>query len=534
MIKLIFIPLLLITLLGAQKIDLGEVSDREFFEKKALKRLYLLHHNDRLWRDEKQIVQLFDLINNPYLNYKAKPFHKEEIERLRQKDALSENEVVVLDILLSDSYLALMRFVRDGDMDWASFLKDLTQLKERKDIEAHWELNKPLVKDIVSLCYKAITKERMAQIDGLLPQDERYMRLIDQYRYYRDINTTTLQPFVYYEDKKLGDKDPRRNYNIRNIKKRMAQSGYLEEQKDYDRKFDAALEQAVKKLQRKYVVEESGVFDATVAYYLLHDVPTSLEKLELNIERLKRIKDQSSLDEYVLVNIPFFRLKHYQDNALLQELKVVLGRADRPTPIFSDKIETIVLNPFWNIPESLVKKDILTAMRSNPNYLKENNIRVFSNEKEVHLDAKKFNYKKYAKSKAHVPYRFVQSPGSENPLGRIKFLFPNQYYVYLHDTDSKALFDQKYRLFSSGCIRLQNPFEFLDNFIQYTPYTKEKLYRILESGKNRHIRLKKDIPITIEYISADIDGSGELILAKDLYKYDRLQVKHIRNDSAPF
>ncbi len=140
---------------------------------------------------------------------------------------------------------------------------------------------------------------------------------------------------------------------------------------------------------------------------------------------------------------------------------VVVGRIDRPTPLFSDEIRFMVLNPTWTIPDNLIKRDLIHVLRENPMYLKENNIHAFRGNNEVQVTQEMLD--PYEKSERKVPYRFVQYPGDNNALGRVKFMFPNKYDVYLHDTDNKSLLERRYKIYSSGCVRLEKPFDLVSS-----------------------------------------------------------------------
>jgi len=204
---------------------------------------------------------------------------------------------------------------------------------------------------------------------------------------------------------------------------------------------------------------------------------------------------------------------------------VVVGRIDRPTPIFDSKMTYMVLNPTWTIPDNLVRRDLIPMLKKNPDYLRQHDIHIFTSYKpnapEVELDYEKLF--SYEHDQRQIPYRFVQFPSDSNALGRVKFMFPNKYSVYLHDTDNKKLFGYRYRVFSSGCMRVEKPMDFMELLLNYAAgnYTPEKIREILASNRPTTIRLKKPIPVHIVYFTVR-RADGKDYFFYDIYLHDKI------------
>jgi len=181
----------------------------------------------------------------------------------------------------------------------------------------------------------------------------------------------------------------------------------------------------------------------------------------------------------------------------------------------------MVLNPTWTVTNNLVKRDLIPVLKKNPNYLEENNIHVFSGKKEVEVDYEKLE--PFIDSDKNVPYRFVQYPGDNNALGRVKFMFPNKYAVYLHDTDNKTLLDRRYKLYSSGCMRVDNPFGLLNILLKNVKgsYNQSKIDQILETNKPKTIKLNKSVPVHILYFTV-YEEDGLAYFKNDIYSYDKI------------
>jgi murein L,D-transpeptidase YcbB/YkuD len=200
---------------------------------------------------------------------------------------------------------------------------------------------------------------------------------------------------------------------------------------------------------------------------------------------------------------------------------IVVGRIDRPTPIFHDKIEYMVINPTWTIPDNLIKRDLIHVLRENPMYLEENNIHVFRGNKEINITQEILDPYEY--NKKRVPYRFVQFSGDNNALGRIKFIFPNKYAVYLHDTDNKSLLTRRYKVYSSGCMRVEKPFDLMDLLLDHAKgnYSRSDIENIIQTNKPKTIRLRRFIPVHILYFTV-YEEDGLAYFKHDIYLYDKI------------
>ena len=202
------------------------------------------------------------------------------------------------------------------------------------------------------------------------------------------------------------------------------------------------------------------------------------------------------------------------------KMGLIVGRIDRPTPLFQSRVSYMVLNPTWTIPDNLIKRDLIHVLRENPSYLEENNIHVFSGNKEIQIRQEQLD--PYEDSKKRVPYRFVQFPSENNALGRVKFMFPNKYAVYLHDTDNKTLFSRRYKVYSSGCMRVEEPFKLMHTLLVHTSgYSYNDLEEIFRSNKPKTIKLKQSIPVHILYFTVYTED-GLAYFKHDIYLYDKI------------
>jgi len=252
---------------------------------------------------------------------------------------------------------------------------------------------------------------------------------------------------------------------------------------------------------------------------------TIFYKLRLNIERVKLLKPNVG-SNYALINIPEFKVRIIEDGQTSIAMKVVVGKHHMQTPVFGEDLQYIVLNPQWNVPDSIARNEIIPKALRNPNYLRAHRMEIHRdfNLNSPKLSLSDFNASAYVGGKGYVPFKFIEVPSKKNGLGRVKFLFPNHYSVYMHDTQSKYLFNRKVRMYSHGCIRLQKPNEMLKYIItHYTDTPWEKAVQMYDSLKTHYIHLTKRLPVHTAYFTIYIDDDGVIQEFKDIYDFDKLQ-----------
>ena len=213
------------------------------------------------------------------------------------------------------------------------------------------------------------------------------------------------------------------------------------------------------------------------------------------MERCKWLPNETDQD-HIIVNIPDFTLEAFRKDSLVFQCNVVVGKETNKTMIFKGDMKYIVFSPFWNVPESIIKKEIIPAIKKNPNFLSINKME-------------------------WVDGQLRQHPGPENSLGFVKFLFPNIYNIYLHDTPSKVLFKLEKRAFSHGCIRISETMKMIKFLLADDPnWNEQRIEEALHSGREKYVVLKKSIPVYIIYLTSFVDGKGLLNFRRDIYERD--------------
>jgi murein L,D-transpeptidase YcbB/YkuD len=244
--------------------------------------------------------------------------------------------------------------------------------------------------------------------------------------------------------------------------------------------------------------------------------------LALNLERWRWMPDDLG-DRHIMVNIPSFHLVAREGGQTALEMRVVVGTPGTKTPIFSAMMATTVFSPYWNVPESIVEGETAPAAARDPGFLKRNNMEVLrvTRSGATAVDPSSVDWDDPEELKALA---FRQKPGAGNALGHVKFLFPNPYDVYLHDTPADALFARQGRALSHGCVRVEQPEALARWVLRDSPeWTDEKIREAMHAGDEQHVKLKQQIPVHIVYFTAWADDAGTVRVVPDVYGYDATQ-----------
>jgi L,D-transpeptidase YcbB len=269
--------------------------------------------------------------------------------------------------------------------------------------------------------------------------------------------------------------------------------------------YDSILLTAVKRFQKRHGMKEDGIAGGGMVRELNVPVQKRIEKIIVNMER-NRWLPTDVRGRYLAVNIPEFVLHAYNDDSLLWNMNVVVGRDVNKTVIFAGTINQIVFSPYWNVTANILKKEILPGIQKNPAYLETHHMEKFGD-------------------------GVRQKPGPWNSLGGVKFLFPNSHNIYLHDTPSKSLFQESKRAFSHGCIRVAEPKNLAMYMLRDDPtWTEERITKAMASGKEQYVAVKNPMPVYITYFTAWVDRQGDLNFREDIYNRDsqlsNLLMKH--------
>jgi L,D-transpeptidase YcbB len=284
-----------------------------------------------------------------------------------------------------------------------------------------------------------------------------------------------------------------------------------------DDRFDTALADAVRRFQEEHGIEPDGKAGATTLAELNLPVEQRMRQVELNLERWRWIPRRLG-NPHVFVNIPGFDLGLVRDGVQVWHTRIVVGKAFTPTPVFSDQIVAVVINPPWNVPESIALGEYLPELRDDPKAFARRGLRLFEGPEGNPREVDPATVKWRALDKGQFPYHLRQDPGPENALGRLKFDLTNEYRIYLHDTPTRSLFGQADRDLSHGCIRVETPLDLARQLLGES--SQEVLQKALGQALERHLAVKPPVPIHILYLTAWVDETGALRFSPDVYGFD--------------
>jgi murein L,D-transpeptidase YcbB/YkuD len=257
-------------------------------------------------------------------------------------------------------------------------------------------------------------------------------------------------------------------------------------------------------------------------------VEMRIDQIRVNLERIRWVLHED-LDTFVFVNIPGFKVYYVRNEKLAWTRRAQVGKLYRQTPVFKADMTYLEFNPTWTVPPTILAKDILPAVRKDPGYLKKRNIRVIDGKGKV-VNPKSINWSKYTGK--NFPYQLRQDPGPSNALGLVKFMFPNKHLVYLHDTPSKNLFDREARAFSSGCVRIEDPFEFAQLLLG-KEWDAKRIDGIIKSKKTTKVNLAKPVPVILFYLTALPEFDGGFHFRNDVYSRDEAVLEDLNATFKP-
>lgn len=428
------------------------------------------------------------------------------IEQLMFREIDDPQQLAQLDLLLTDAFIHYSRNVRSGRLD-------------PRRIGGDWFIP-PTPFEAPLLLPEALTQKNLAEVlAGLPPPHEGYRRLRAKLRQYRAVAAAGgWQPVADGAILRLGVRETR----VVQLRRRLILSEDLAlGTTDEPELFDATLRRAVQRFQRRHGLQADGSVGAGTLAALNVPVEQRIRQIEANMERWRWLPRQMG-PRYILVNMAGYELQVIEDGKSVLNMRVIVGRDYRQTPVFASAMTSLVLNPYWYVPRTIFRDDILPRLRRDPGQLAQLGMRVFSslNGNGSEVDPATLDWS--AVDGDSFAYTLRQDPGAHNALGRIKFLLPNSYGIFLHDTSDRRLFSQAARAFSSGCIRLEDPVALARYVLaDEEHWNRAALEKTIAQGKPLGLNLPEPIPVYLAYWTAWVDDAGVLQLRDDIYGRDR-------------
>jgi L,D-transpeptidase YcbB len=412
--------------------------------------------------------------------------------------------LVELDMLLTDAFLLLAAHFSGGkvsptavDIEWHALSPDL---------------------DLVATLEQALRDDRVGPaLRDLLPPQPEYARLreaLARYRgYVAGVEWPVLPPVLRIRPGDHGEL-------VALLRTRLIATKDLGGWHRHEEpRYDEAVEAAVRRFQARHGLEETGTADMETLDALNVSAAQRLRQIAVAMERWRWLPHDLG-ERHVMVNLANFRMDLVEDGEVMLSMRAVVGAPYRRTPVFSGTMTHLVFNPHWNVPRSLAVEEVLQRAREDRDYLTRERIRVFqgAGSAQRELDPRQIDW--VAVPDDRMPYSFRQDPGPWNNLGQVKFMFPNEFHVYLHDTPVRDRFERMDRAFSAGCIRLENPLELAEHLLSDDRWTRRRIDQVLARGTEATVHLRRPLPVHLLYWTAWVDESGAIHFRRDVYERD--------------
>ena len=480
--------------------------------------IYERNDFEPLWQDPKNVEDLvvdIGSIEEDGLN--PEDYHLSDILvsrlRLDQDGGGDANLLADLDLLLTDSLIRLCYHLNFGKVD-------------PEGMHPNWNMGRQVNADrdpVGALLRRLRTATLSKGLENIRPRYDRYRLLKTALRQYRAMQEAGgWRPVPDGPTLKPGMIDPR----VVDLRRRLAASGDYGSRLSLSTYYDEGLVAAVKRFQRRHHLEEDGKVGSHTLASLNVPVKKKIDQIRVNLERARWVLHKLP-PEYLWVDIAGFEVLYFSNGAVRWSSRIMVGKPYRHTPVFKSKIEYIVFNPTWTVPPTILKEDILPKLKQGPDYLYEKKIEVIDRDGS-RVDPATVDWSRYSTG---IPFTFRQAPGPHNALGRMKFILPNRYYIFMHDTPSRSLFEKQERAISSGCIRVEKYFELAQILLgDHADWTAEKIREVIDSEETQRVNLARKMPVILMYSTVSVAENGEVFFKKDVYGRDRPLLDALNED----
>jgi murein L,D-transpeptidase YcbB/YkuD len=459
------------------------------------------------WTNRATAQQLLKAIADSYADgLDPNDYHASILQSLAvETDAadVTPTELAQFDILLTEALMRLSYHLTFGKVDPESF-------------DAQWNYSRTLPAIDVNATIDAIIASGAvyARLDSMRPTHKQYQRIKIELARYRALATNHEVSIPAGPSLRLGDSDLR----MLALRARLKLTGELLTAAPLDSThFDVDVESAVKLFQQRMGLTADGIAGKTTLQELNVPIATRIRQLRVSLDR-GRVLLHDLPNEFVAVNVAGYSIALIRGDEVVWTARAQVGKTYRQTPIFRSTITYLVLNPTWTVPPGIIEKDILPDARRNTDAFSRRGLKVLDRSgREVNPATVDWSHFKTG----HIPYTLRQDPGPTNALGRVKFMFPNSYQVYLHDTPSKGLFERDNRSFSSGCVRVERALELAGLLLQgQSGWDQAAITRTIERGELQNVTLSRKIPVLLTYWTAWVDGQDRVNFRHDIYGQD--------------
>ena len=471
------------------------------------------HPADYLWVDKQQLTDqathaLEFIADAASHGLNPNDYHHDLLQQLEPE--LNESDAHLFDLILSDGLLKLIRDMSVGRLDPGV-------------VDPKWSIPRASFNATAFLQHALSTNNFKASLSSLIPVSQQYLQLkAAAERYQHHIKLGGWQKIPATPTLRIGDE----HINISAIRDRLSfDDASINRTRPSKRNYyDKELEQVIKQFQRRHSLDADGIIGPATLRAMNVSAIERLQQININLERLRWLPNDLG-DRYIMVNLANYRLTAIEDDQVKLNMRVIVGKTKRSTPSFSSQMTHIVLNPKWYVPNKLARKDLLPRQQASSGYFERYNFRVFNYEDGIKTEINPNSVDWKALSEHDFPYSLVQDPGKKNALGQLKFILPNPWKIYLHDTPSKSLFNKNQRNFSSGCIRVEDPLA-LAGFSLGRNNMQHPLLDIISSNENYSAKLEQPLSVYAIYATVWLN-ENEVMFSPDSYQRDQIMAKYL-------
>jgi murein L,D-transpeptidase YcbB/YkuD len=470
----------------------------------VLPALYERRDYTLLWNNPQAVSQLIKVLEHVDEDgLSSSDYHLPIILALKENHTDKNSATIAdLDLLMTDALIRLGYHLLVGKVDVEA-------------LDAHWNMTKTIGNlDTVLSLAEAIESAQIPELmEQLRPNHPYYETLRQGLARYRSIRDQGGWPEVPPGSAlKPGMTDPR----ILLVRSRLNVTGELDYADVTSDTYDEALVMAVKRFQENHGLTPDGIVGPATLAAMNVPIQARIDQIKVNLERARWVL-HDLLDEFVLTDIAGFEVSYNRGGKTIWSAKAQVGKPYRKTPVFKDQISYLEINPTWTVPPTILRNDILPKLAKDPGYLQRMDMQVLTQDGK-NINPSTINWSQYPQKP--FPYLLRQNPGPKNALGRIKFMFPNKYSIYLHDTPNRNLFERDQRAFSSGCIRVMHPFELAELLLDDPQWTEARIEDVVESKQTTRINLREPVPVILLYWTVNIKDDGNLVFKSDVYDRD--------------
>ncbi|MBF4508471.1 L,D-transpeptidase family protein [Flavobacterium sp. JLP] len=476
------------------------------YKSETLQQFYNSSENKTVWGNlKKRAYVLSQLSKSDKLGLEPEDYKATQLKKFEDRiSSLSDKDLATYDILLTYNFEKYLNHLYKGKLD-------------PKKLYTDWDLEEKTF-DVNSVLIKAFNKNKLDSIvDAVQPKSQTYKQLLKALEIIDTFPEDNIKTIEAKDKITLNDT----NSALINIKKRLLYWNDMSGKDSLTRIYDKKTFESIKKFQERHGLASDGVIGQSTISALNYSKEKRKQQIIANLERWRWYTTDLA-ENYFIINIPNYSLNVVENKDTTLVRNVVVGTSKRKTPIITSALKTVVFNPTWTVPPTILKEDVVPAMKRNRNYLAKKNITIYDTSGNV-VEPNAWNENKPNN------YRYVQSPGYNNSLGLMKILFPNHHSVYLHDTNHRNYFGRSNRSLSSGCVRVENPLELAEHILNDSlRFSKEKIDTIIASKKTMSFKIVKKYALYQWYWTA-WNEKNQLIFRADIYNLDSNLYAKLRN-----